>query len=69
MAVHLQNKSVRLERIGNNPYVYNPRIKRIPQRIQLLNSVKENKCFYTQREFQRAKRTCDLYHTLGTPSN
>jgi hypothetical protein len=26
-----------------------------------------NKSFYTQRQFDRAKRACDLYHALGTP--
>jgi hypothetical protein len=30
--------------------------------------VEENKSFYTQRQFERAKRARDLYHALGTPS-
>ena len=66
--VYLPNKTVRFERIGNNLYVYKPRNKTIPQRIQLLNTVNENKSFYTQRQFERAKRARDLYHALGTPS-
>jgi hypothetical protein len=28
----------------------------------------ENKSFYTQRQFDQAKRAQDLYHALGTPS-
>ena len=66
--VHLPNKSVRYERIGNNLYVYKPPRKESSQRLQLLNMVEENTSFYTQRQFNRAKRARDLYHALGTPS-
>jgi hypothetical protein len=33
-----------------------------------MNSVEENKAFYTHRQFERAKRARDLYHAIGTPS-
>jgi hypothetical protein len=36
--------------------------------VQLLNTMEENKSFYTQRQFDQAKRARDLYHALGTPS-
>lgn len=62
--VHLQDKIVRFNRIGSNLYVYKPPIKR----TQLLNTVEENKTFFMQRQFDRAKRARDLYHALGTPS-
>jgi hypothetical protein len=35
---------------------------------QLLNSVEENKSFYTERQFEQAKMARDLYHAMGTPS-
>ena len=66
--VHLPDKAVRFERLGNNLYVYKPPKSKSTQSLQLLNTVEENKSFYTQRQFDRAKRARDLYHALGTPS-
>ena len=43
--VHLPNKAVRFERIGNNLYVYKPTKTESSQRLQLLNTVEENKSF------------------------
>lgn len=64
--VHLSNdKAVRFNRLHNNLYVFKPSIK---TQVQLLNTVEENKTFFTQRQFERAKRARDLYHALGTPS-
>ncbi len=63
--VHLTGKPVQFERLGNNLYVFTPPVKR--NTLQLLNTVEENKTFYTQRQFERAKRARDLYHALGTP--
>ena len=65
--VHLPEQPVRFERLGNNLYVFKPPMKRNTLRF-LLNTVEENKTFYTQRQFERAKRARDLYHALGTPS-
>ena len=63
--VHLSDdKTVRFARRGNNLYVIKPPIKG----VQLLNTIEENKTFYTQRQFDKAKRARDLYHALGTPS-
>jgi hypothetical protein len=54
--VHLSSdKTVRFSRLGNNLYVFKPPIKE----TQLLNTVEENKTFYTQRQFDRAKRARD----------
>ena len=66
--VNLPNKPVRFERIGMNLYVFKPKVKASPEKAQLLNTVEENKTFFTQRQFERAKRARDLYHALGTPS-
>jgi hypothetical protein len=66
--VHMPDKTVRFERIGLNLYVYKPPMNKTKNRVQLLNTVEENKSYYTQRQFERAKRARDLYHALGTPS-
>ena len=64
--VHLSdNKTVRFNRLGKKLYVYKPSITK---QLQLLNTVEENKTFFTQRQFDRAKRARDLYHALDTPS-
>ena len=34
----------------------------------MLNTGEENKVFYTECQFERAKRAHDLFHALGTPS-
>jgi hypothetical protein len=34
----------------------------------LINTVKENRVGYTQRQFEQAKRAQELYHIVGTPT-
>ena len=34
----------------------------------MLNTVEEDKTFYTECQFERAKRARDLFHALGMPS-
>jgi hypothetical protein len=34
----------------------------------LINTVKENRVGYTQRQFEQAKRARELYHIVGTPT-
>ena len=67
LIVHLSNdKTVRFSRLGKSLYVYKPSIKK---HVQLLNTVEQNKTFFTQqRQFDRVKRARDLYHALSTPS-
>ena len=38
------------------------------ENAQIFNTVEENKTFYTERQFERAKQARDLFHALGTPS-
>ena len=64
--VHLPNKQVKFTKTSSGLYVFKPNIKKTG--VQLLNTVAENKSFYTQRQFERAKRARDLYNSLGTPS-
>ena len=53
--VHLSdNKTVRFNRLGNNLYVYEPSITK---QLQLLNTVEENKTFFTQRHRQSEEGT------------
>ena len=66
--VHLPDKPVRFKRIGINLYVFKPTTTIKAENAQMFNSVEENKKFYTERQFERAKRARDLFHALGTPS-
>jgi hypothetical protein len=34
----------------------------------MINTVKENRVGYTQRQFEQAKRAQELYHIVGTPT-
>jgi hypothetical protein len=34
---------------------------------QFINTLEENKKFYTQHQFEQAKRARELFHSLGTP--
>jgi hypothetical protein len=37
-------------------------------KVQFLETVDENKKFYTNRQFEQAKRACKLLYSLGYPS-
>ena len=62
--VHTPLKVIRFHRLTNKLYVHVP----FENTIQLLETVKENKNYYTERQFARAKRARDMYHAIGTPS-
>ena len=49
-------------------YVFKPTIKKKNNKVALVNTIEENKLFFTQRQYQRARRARELYHALGTPS-
>jgi hypothetical protein len=42
--------------------------KNIKNETNMMNTVEENKQFYTERQIARAYKARELYHTLGTPS-
>jgi hypothetical protein len=65
--VHLPDKPVRFKRIGMNLYVFKPNTTIEAENAQMLNTVEENKTFFTERQFQRAKRAHHLFHALGKP--
>ena len=75
--VHLPHKSVKFTR-ENGLYLYRPpyikqhAIKDTQSesntKVQFLETVDENKKFYTKRQFERAKRARELLYSLGYPS-
>ena len=40
----------------------------IKKQSHLINTVRENRAGYTQRQFERAKKARELYHNVGTPT-
>jgi hypothetical protein len=48
-------------------YAFNPYTTNSTQ-YQFMTTVQENKAFFTERQFQRAKKARDLYNALGSPS-
>jgi hypothetical protein len=40
----------------------------LKKQSHLINTVKENRVEYTQRQFEQAKRARELYHIVGTPT-
>ena len=66
--VHMPLKTIRFKRLTNNLYVYKPNKSPTTKATTMVNTVKENRNFYTERQFERAKRARDLYHAVGTPS-
>ena len=36
--------------------------------MALVNTIDKNKMFFTQKQYQRAKKARELFHALGTPS-
>jgi hypothetical protein len=47
-------------------YAYNPFEE--STNYQFITTMEENRKFYTERQFQRAKKARELYYSLGTPS-
>jgi hypothetical protein len=73
--VHLPHKQVKFVKNALGLYVYMPPPRQAsvdtPQQLlktQFVNTVDENKSFYTERQFKRATRARQLFHALGTPS-
>jgi hypothetical protein len=48
-------------------YAFNPYTTNSNQ-YQFMTTVQENKAFFTERQFQQAKKARDLYNALGSPS-
>ena len=61
----------------NNPYYYKPQplvkgnqYNNLPtnKMVNFLITLEENKKFYTERQFKKAKQAHDFFHAMGTPS-
>lgn len=78
--IYLPTKTVTFYWLTTNLYVHKPKMGQStsPQVSRssvsqsaaplLLNTVKENKNYYTACQFERAKRVRDMYHAIRTPS-
>jgi hypothetical protein len=49
-------------------YTYKVSDKYLKKQSHLINTVKENRVGYTQRQFEQAKKARELYHIVGTPT-
>ena len=43
-------------------------VSRSDNAVNMLNTINENRNFYSARQFEHAKRARDMYHAIGTPS-
>jgi hypothetical protein len=70
--VHTPERQVRFKPLKNGLYSLNPKKDTQHQttdgRFQLVNTLEDNKKFFTPRQFERAKIARDLFHSLGCPS-
>jgi hypothetical protein len=49
-------------------YTYKVSDEYLKKQSHLINTVKENRVGYTQRQFEQAMRARELYHIVGTPT-
>ena len=63
--VNTPSKKYIFERSGTNLYYYIPDK---PKEVQFVETLQENKNFYTSRQFERAKKARDFYHAMNCPS-
>jgi Reverse transcriptase (RNA-dependent DNA polymerase) len=70
--VHLPKKVVRFMKTESGLFVFKPKYDTTKDKKtclnQVIDSVEENRSFYTERQYQRAKHARQVYHALGTPS-
>ena len=66
--VQLPHKQVKFTKTEQGLYIFKPKIKKNKNEIQMVNTIEENKAFYTHQQYEKAKRARELYHAIGTPS-
>jgi hypothetical protein len=64
--VHMNNDTLKFECHPERLYTYKVSDKYLKKQSHLINTVKENRVGYTQRQFEQAKRARELYHIVGT---
>jgi hypothetical protein len=65
--VHLPGKKVIFVETANGLHIHVSSNK-VDQQVQMIQSISENKRFFTTAQFEQAKKARDMYHALGTPS-
>jgi hypothetical protein len=66
--VQLPHKQVKFTKIEQGLYIYKPKIKKNNTEIQMVNTIEENKLFYTHQQYEKAKQARELYDAIRTPS-
>jgi hypothetical protein len=66
--VHMNNNTLKFECNPEGLYTYKVSDEYLKKLSHLINTVKENRVGYTQRQFEQAKRAQELYHILETPT-
>jgi hypothetical protein len=66
--VHMNDNTLKFECNPKGLYTYKVSDEYLKKQSHLINTVKENRVGYTQRQFEQAKRARELYHIVGTPT-
>jgi hypothetical protein len=66
--VHMNKDTLKFECNPKGLYTYKVSEEYLKKQSHLINTVKENRVGYTQRQFEQAKRAQELYHIVGTPT-
>jgi hypothetical protein len=62
--VHMNNNTLKFECNLEGLYMYKVSDEYLKKQSHLINTVKENRVGYTQRQFEQAKRAQELYHIV-----
>ena len=66
--VHGPNWKVKFNRIAENLYIWAPKAEEIKAGTDLVNSLHDNKLFFTNRQIQKAKLAKKLLSTMAYPT-
>jgi hypothetical protein len=66
--VHTEEGNMKFECNPEGFYTFEVSDKYLEMESHLINTVKENRVGYTQRQFEQAKKVRELYHIVGTPT-
>jgi hypothetical protein len=66
--VQMNNNTLKFECNPKGLYTYKVSHEYLKKQSHLINTVKENRVGYTQRQFEQAKRARELYHIVGAPT-
>jgi hypothetical protein len=65
--VHMNDDTLKFECNLEGLYTHKVSDEYLKKQSHLINTVKENRVGYTQRQFEQAKKAWELYHIVGTP--